>query len=351
MGGIIVSNDFKGCIIILPQLLKTPNVILNLLTEVLPEISHEIFPHLEGAKWVERDEYELDSIQKYKHEKLEIRAEAEKDLKALDKKIEEERDDFGFLHGILTKTGDELVEDVKKCLEFIGFQSIIDADKEINHSKHKQEDLQIHDKHPTLLLEIKGISGLPDEENVLQVVKYISRRMKDWDRIDVRGVSLINHQKHIPALERNNKLVFTEQQIEDAESHDITLLTTWDLFILIKGMIKYGWDPEVIRTLFYNNGKISNVPSNYKPIGKIFTYLEGQKIVGIEVTDRKLYKGQHIGYKLPSGFLEEEVSSLQIDSKDVQKAIPGESAGIKTIYSKNELKKGLMVYEVIHENH
>ena len=131
-------------------------------------------------------DYELDSILKYKNEKVKVQEKAEKDLVSLDEKIDEERESLGFLHGILTKTGDELVEDVKKCLEFIGFQKIIDVDNEIGETKPKQEDLQILERSPSLLLEIKGISGLPNEEKVLQVVKYIPRRMREWGRTDKR---------------------------------------------------------------------------------------------------------------------------------------------------------------------
>lgn len=347
VSGAIISDDFNGKILILPQINKTPEIILSFLTEVLADLSPELFPHLEGAKWVEKEAYELDSVQQFKKEKIIVQKKAEDELQLLEEKINKEREELGWMHGILTKTGDELVKDVQKCLDFLCFKEVVDADAQIDGSKPKQEDLQIHERSPVLLIEVKGISGLPDEEEVLQVVKYIPRRMKEWDRRDVNGVSLINHQKHIPALDRNNENVFTKQQIEDAEAHDITLITTWDLFILIKGMIKYEWDPEVIKDLFYEKGRISNVPSNYKPIGEIFTYIKDENIIGIKINNGKLYKGQRIGYRLPNKFLEEEVTSLQLNNQDFNEVHSDQSAGIKTIYSKDELKIGLTVYEII----
>lgn len=179
--------------------------------------------------------------------------------------------------------------------------------------------------------------------------KLLNTFRVEWENgvEQIRGVSLINHQKHIPALERDNKNAFTKQQIEDADSHDITLLTTWDLFRLTRGMIKYGWNPEAIKAIFYDKGRISEVPNNYKPIGKIFTHITEKNIMGIKITDRKMFLGQRIGYNLPNGFLEEDVTSLQVDSKDVQEAQVGEDAGIITNYSKIELKTGIIVYEVI----
>jgi hypothetical protein len=54
----------------------------------------------------------------------------------------------------------------------------------------KQEDLQILDASPTLLVEVKGLAGFPREDDTLQVVKYIPRRMKEWDGTDVAGENM-----------------------------------------------------------------------------------------------------------------------------------------------------------------
>ncbi|NQE46089.1 hypothetical protein C5S31_08730 [ANME-1 cluster archaeon GoMg2] len=253
VGGLVKPEDSKGRVLILPQISKKPEAIVTLLQEVLPDLSPHLFSHIEGSPWVEKEEYELDSVLKYKAKKIEIQQRAKRELEMRDKKILGERDKLGFLHGIITKTGTDLVESVKFSLEFIGFKQIIDVDKQIleqDTKAPKQEDLQVHDKSPTLLIEIKGISGLPHESDTIQVVKYVPRRMKDWNKVDVRGVSIINHQRNVPALERDNQNIFTEQQVEDAENHDITILTTWDLFLLIRGMMKWEWDPKAIPCVF-----------------------------------------------------------------------------------------------------
>ncbi len=355
VGGVLVPEDSKGRVLILPQISKDAETIVTLLREVLPDISPHLFPHIEGIRWVERDEYELDSVLKYKAEKIKVQQRAKRELEELDKKISKERDKLGFLHGIITKTGTgtDLVEGVKSCLEFIGFEQVIDVDKQIREQDTKapmQEDLQVHDKSPTLLIEIKGIARIPDEKDTMQVVKYIHRRMKEWNRVDVRGVSIINHQHNIPALERNNQNVFTEQQIGDAENHDITILTTWDLFLLIKGMMKWGWNPKAIQELFYKNGRMPTLPTIYKPIGEIINYWEKISVVGVQLSENKLHKGERIGYVTPEGYFEEEVLSLQVENRDVEEVFPGQLAGIKTIYPKNLLHKGTPVCTIMkHE--
>jgi len=193
------------------------------------------------------------------------------------------------------------------------------------------------DKSPVLLLEIKGLSGRPRESDTMQVYKYISRRMKELGRTDVRGISIINHQRNIPPLERDNRNVFTKQQIDDANSNDIILLTTWDLFLLTRGMIKWKWNPKVIQELFYQKGTISKFPINYKGV------------IEVKIIDNKIRKGQRIGYVTNLGFLEEEVKSLEIKNRKITEAIPGQIVGIKTIYSKDKLIQGTNVYIVTED--
>lgn len=194
VGGLIAPEDTKGRILILPQLSNKSEAIDTLLREVLPVISPHLFPHIEGARWVEKNEYELDSVLKYKAEKIKVQERAKKELKELDEKISEERNKLSFLHGIITKTDDDLVVDIKSCLELVEFKQVIDVDEQIKKQgtkASKQEDLQIHDKSPILLIEVKGLSRPPNESDTTQVVKYISRRRKEWNRFDVLGVSII----------------------------------------------------------------------------------------------------------------------------------------------------------------
>ncbi|MHA1650104.1 MAG: hypothetical protein ACTSYB_07905 [Candidatus Helarchaeota archaeon] len=164
-------------------------------------------------------------MRELKEETARIYEEYQQKIQELTNQIAQERDKFKFLYGLLTKTGDELVECVKQALTFIGFKDVRDVDKIIESkgkSKLKQKDLQIHDKSPVLLIEIKGLIGFPTESDCNQVIKYVHRRMKDWRRVDVKGITIINHQRNIPPL--NRKKAFTEQQINDAESQDYLLL-------------------------------------------------------------------------------------------------------------------------------
>lgn len=353
IGGIFFQKESKGRIVILPQITKKSEVVVSLINEFLPTLSPHLFPDFKMFKWVENTEYELDTIINYKTEKMKVNQRAKEELEEIDKKIIKEREKSGFLHGIITKSGDELVVSVKKCLEFIGFKKVINVDEKIDNqegSTLKQEDLQIMDKSPALLLEIKGLSGLPRESDTMQVYKYMTRRMKEWNRVDVRGISIINHQRNIPPLERNNKNVFTKQQIDDANSNDITLLTTWDLFILTRGMIKWKWNPKVLQDLLYRKGILSKIPTNYKPVGKVVKYWKRLSVVGVKIDDNKIQKGQRVGYVTAKGYFEEYALSLEVENKNVIDAISGQTVGIKTEYSNDIIVKDTLVCIVMNEN-
>lgn len=51
-----------------------------------------------------------------------------------------------------------------------------------------------------VLVEVKGINGMPKEADSLQVAKYLTPRMREWGRTDIRGLAIVNHQRHLPAL-------------------------------------------------------------------------------------------------------------------------------------------------------
>jgi ribosomal protein S3 len=59
-----------------------------------------------------------------------------------------------------------------------------------------------------------------------------------------------------------------------------------------------------------------------------------------------LRKGNRIGYLRSNEYLEEVVSSMQIEGLDVEKAESGQRVGIKTIYPGIVLKEGMDVYSI-----
>jgi hypothetical protein len=342
-----------GWILIFPRLQNKPSFLAKLFKEVLPDLSPYLFPDFEGIRWVQRPEYEITEIQRLKIEINRIEGESKLKVEALKEKIETTRSEMSYLHDLIRETGSPLVEAVKKSLEVLGFQSVIDVDEEMKRkgeSGSKREDLQIHDTSPILLIEVKGISGLPKDVEALQVWKYIAPRMREWYRTDIQGLSIINHQRNIPALKRENNMPFRKDILVNAQEQKFGLLTTWDLFRLTRSFLKNGWKHEYVKELFYKYNRIIPIPVHYEFIGKIENFWEEVGVVGVRIEISEVKKGDRIAFEFPVEYEEQVAESLQVNNASVENVRPNELAGIKTHLTKKQAKKGIKVYRVCLTN-
>lgn len=347
VSSLIITHD-KSLLIILPQIDRKSDLINELLTSLLPEAFPDLFPYYEGKIWVKSSIYDFESVVKLKNERENIILEKDTLIRAIEQNILEEKNKYEYLYKILTETGDDLVQAIEDVLALLGFNDVKNIDKElaeINSNLPKQEDLQILDKSPSILAEVKGIISLPRENDMFQIVKYISRRMKEWKRTDIKGLVIVNHQKNLPPLRRDIN-PFTDQQTKDGKYNNFGLISTWNLFLLIKGMLKYNWEKELIKSKLYNSGIIDKVPLHYNCIGHIENYWEHQNVVGIRLEKDNIKKNDTISFITENDYCEQKVESLQVDKNNREEAIKGESVGIKTTYTKEILKKGMSVYKV-----
>lgn len=346
---VLAEQEHHGLILIFPQLCDKPRFLTRLFSEVLPELAPHLFPHVEGARWVQRPEYELPRILQFRDEIKRVQEETRQRVAGFEKAIGEEREGLGYLHALLTETGHPLVIAVKKTLETLGFESVVDVDEEMQKSGDtgpKREDLQIHDKSPVVLVEVKGISGLPRDAGALQVWKYLAPRMKEWRRTDVIGLSIVNHQRNLPALERENSSPFREDLITNAEEQGFGLLTTWDLFRLMRSYLKNGWTHEKIQPSFYQQGRVEPMPMHYEFLGVVEHFWPKVSAVGVKIEYAGLKLGERIAFEFPVEFEEQDVESLQVEKEARDHVEIGQLAGIETQFIKDQIKKGTRVFLV-----
>jgi hypothetical protein len=343
-------EDNHGWVFIFPQINNKADFLVQFLNEVLPDLTPKLFPHFEGGRWLHSPEYEISSILELKNRIQQIEDDAKQKINEIEKEIESEKIAFGYLYELLMQTGDELVRAVKRGLEMLGFKNVVDVDEEKEKAGEKgylREDLQIRDKSPLLLIEVKGINGFPREAQSLQVWKYIAPRMRQLERTDIHGLSVVNHQKNLPALERDNDNPFGDDILTNAEDQHFGLLTTFDLYRLIRSYIKNRWAHEHIEPLFYRSGRISPIPINYELVGAIEHYWDAINVVSIRIESGELNVGDRIAFELPVEFDEQTVESMQIEKTTVNKAEVGALVGIKTHLTKHQAKdKKLRVFRV-----
>jgi hypothetical protein len=345
IGGIVYAKEpNRGRILILPQVKDKVRAVYELVAIILPEISRHLFPDFEGDRWVHAEEYEHPSVLERMAAQRRVREEADAKIAALDKDIEAERDRLGFLHGILTRTGDDLVGDLREVLRFVGFKKVETPPEE--EGANKQEDLQVHDRSPCLLLEVKGLAGQPTEGDTHQGTKYVLRRMKQWKRTDVGGLFVVNHRRNLPALDRDHEHVFTQQQLDDAVENGIGLTTTWDLFRLVRGMVRWGWPESTVQDVVYGKGRLPSVPSHYLTAGTVAHFYSEISVLSIDVDEPGLRVGDKVGFLFPTGYFEETITSLQVDRQNVSQAQPGQRAGYKTTLKRKDVPVGTPIYVV-----
>lgn len=348
-GALVPRKDStEGFVFVFPQVPNKGDLVKRMLEDFLPRIHSRLFPEDERRAWLKTDEYALPGVPELRRQIRELEAGAKARVDEIKEKIEAKKSEYGYLNRLLTEQDHPLVLAVKQTLEFIGFADVRDVDEEEGEeTERRREDLQIWDTSPIVLIEVKGVGGLGKEAEQLQVTKYIHPRMKQWERLDVHGLAVINHQMGLPPLQRDNENVFHRDVINTATGQDTGLLTTWDLYRLARSYTKLGWQHEDVRDLFLvTMGRVEPIPAHYEQVGHIDGFFEKAAAVVIQLIDgKRLAKGDRIAYELPIEFEEEDVTSIQLDSEPVEEA-EGSRIGVKTSLTKQLAKKRTRVFLV-----
>jgi hypothetical protein len=347
VGGLIAPLDGKGMMLLLPQFKRKADLAVGLVSDVLTITHPFLFPDHEGSRWVHQKAYDHPSVLRLEDERTEIQRKADELKDEISSRIKSECDRLGFMHGLLTHSGDALTQDVIDALRCIGFQQVVDVDEHLGASVNKEEDIWITGRAPELLVEVKGLGRLPTEADCQQVTKYLNRRKSAWKTTEIQGVFLVNHQLGMPPLERENQGAFTLTQIGDARSDLVALMTTWHLFRLIRGMERWSWLPENVQDTFYSPGRSGLVPSHWKQVGVVSHFWAQAGAFRIEVVGSdSVGIGDTLGYAFSDRFEQEIITSLQISGKSVNEVLPGHVAGCKTNLPRSDLPNNTPVYKV-----
>lgn len=336
-----------GFVLLLPQVEDVGACVTALLDNSLPDIVPRLFPESDRTTWLHADEYELPEVQRIHAEIASLREEAERQEGELQKAVELQRNEDGWMHTLITGTGEELVDAVSAALSDLGLLEVIkvDDEKEAKETGRRREDIQVWGESPVILVEVKGITNLPRENNALQVVKYLVPRMRSWDRRDIRGLSVINQQRGLPALDRENVNTFQQDVLDNAADQGFGLVTTIDLFRLVRNKRRWGWPDATVAPLLYSNGRIQPVPTHYELIGAVDGFFEKAGVVTITAT-AAFAIGEVLAYRLPIDYVQERVGSIRLDDADVQIVEPGQRVGLKTSLNRGQASNGVLVYRV-----
>lgn len=350
VAGMIAPDDEnrRGWIIVLPRVEQKAHLLARMFEEFLPVLSPPLFPHAEGQLWVHRTEYEILDVLRMQTEIAAVQEEANAKVASLETDIDQAQKDNQYIYDLIRETGRPLVLAVVKTLTVLGFKSIVDVDEEMKKQGKDnalREDLQIHDESPVIVLDVKGVGGHPADAEALQAQKHTLIRIKEWKRTDVHGLTVVNHQKHIPPLDRDNIMPFRQEILDSAEQTDLGLMTTWDLYRLARSYLKNSWKPEDVKPVFYRSGRIEPLPGHYRNLGRVKQVWKNAFSIQIEQEELRL--GEAIAFEFPVDFEERKVKSLQLNNTAVQSAATGAEVGVQTTEVVPDLREGIRVFRIV----
>jgi len=336
----------EGSVIVLPQIEEKSAFLDGLFSTVLPEIAPHLFPHIARGIWTHRPEYELPLVLELKAKQQSVEQHAREEIARLEEELAQERLTNGWIHDLLTGTDAELVDAVKLALAALGFSIVVDVDVERDREgKSRREDLQIQDQSPTLVVDIKGIGGFPSDEDALQADKHAAIRMREMKRTDIVGLSVINHQRHLPPMERENDMPFRQELIDAAEERSLGLMTAWELYRFVRNLRKLAWHSDNVKPVFYKKGRIEVVPSHYQFIGRIAKAWTDK--FGVVIEHGELRIGERIAIEFPIEFEEVPVESIRVKDQSVEIASVGDPAGLLWPAGAPKLREGMRAFRIV----
>jgi len=334
----------KGAIYALPGFVNEADAITEFVDEVLPVLHPELFPSHSLVAWKANPAYALPEV---KEVDSKIVAAEEAHLAALgdlraerDKAVEGVQD----LYDILAETGDSLVGAVLSVLSRIGFSNVQEMDSIADESAQARcEDFRLLDDTEKLVVEVKGIGGMPKDEELTTVGKYLAAAMKDLKTYEVLGLTIVNHLRHIPPPQREAHVV-RPGLIGALEAQHVGVITTENLYRLYRRKSKMAWSDEQCRCILHRRGEIEPLPDEYEACGIVVNYFAKVGAVCVQLTGA-VTVGDLIAVEAESDLHASTVSSLQVNDEAVQSA-DGGGVGIVCGLTKDQCKNGSRVFVV-----
>jgi hypothetical protein len=325
-------------LILLPQLKDKRNFLLEFLSRIGPSFYPSLFPFSTAFNWKTEEEYWLPKHAQLLNEKENIEKEFQRQISESEAKILNNLAKYSFLHEIISETGDNLTNALIKYLKWLGFEDVEHYDGKNPNSKVLEEDIQVKLDAGLLIIECKGIGGTSTDADCSQISKIKHRRSKERRAFDVYALYIVNHQRYLPPLKRQNP-PFTEHQIQDAINDERGLLTTWQLFNLYFDIEKGVITKEEARKLLLNYGFIE-----FKPTDLVYVYepteiFNDGKVCIVTIDGIKLSIGDELFIEKHGKFEKAKIIGIHENGSPLETSSKGE-LGLKL--NKKVMKKSVL---------
>ena len=338
------AEDRKGLLLFCHQVPDPVAMPRWALEDVLPTLAPHLYPEQASESWLRAEPYEDPQVGSKLAEIQEVQETAKVRVAALQAEVDTIREDAAPLMTLLTATGDELVRAVKIALEELGFGSVQDMDGQLADGERKKEDLRISDEGFVALCEVKGLNGLPKEEDLTAVVKYMSMAVRELRNPDVRGLAFINHQRLVAPLKRTNKDLYDPAIEGHLVEQNVGVMSTWDLFKLLRSYRRCGWNHSEVREIFESLGRLRPIPPGFSELGPIGHVWKQSDAFGVVLTSGSVSVGDRYLVEASDGVWEGVVESLQVGDSSVETAVAGNEVGLKGSLDISRVREGSIFY-------
>ncbi len=319
----ICESRDNSIIFYFPQIKEKGEFLITFLTKIAPEIFPELFPFSTTFSWKNNEEYWLPNHKELLKDKTKFEKEYEEKMKLKNNDISQNIEKYAFLHNLLTETGDKLVDAIIEFLKWLGFEHVKKFDDANTNSTLLEEDIQIQLSNGLLIIECKGIGGTSTDSDCNQISKIKHRRCKERNNFDVYALYIVNHQRYLPPLSRQNP-PFSEIQIQDAINDERGLLTTWQLFNLYYDIENGILEKQIACNALLKFGFIEFRPSNISLIDEPKEFFKEGSICIINITNVELSIGEEVLIEKNGKFTKSIIEGIQVNDKPVTRADTGE---------------------------
>lgn len=283
-------------------------IIKRLFEGILYENFSSYFPTIEKSKWIHKVLYAHPEVRKIDDEIISL----EKDYLARKEQLEHQKEgishSYDFLQKLITATGDDLVQAMIVYLKWLGFENVID--KDTTAEAVLEEDIQVDlGGNRLLIIEIKGIYRTSQDSECSQIDKIRYRRLKQDRNREIYALYIVNHQRGIEPVARQNP-PFTKEQMEDAVSCDRGMMTTWQLFKIYQAVELGAISKVHVRNSLIQTGVIVFEPDLVKPINDPYHQWQEGMVLGIDV-NTPIGVGDDIFVENGNGWYCAKVTSIQ----------------------------------------
>lgn len=326
-GGVVAFFwiDGPAATFFFPHIREKTQFLIELIERALPEFAPKVFPFSTQFVWLSEPRYMLPNEASLRQERAELKEIYEANLAAVEERIEANRIEHGFLHDLLTKSGQELVNAVHAFFAWLGFSSVVNVDEE--EPALREEDLRLETDRGALVVEVKGIGGTSTDSDCAQIGKIKYRRSRERGKFDVFALYVVNHQRYLPPRERLNP-PFNPTQIQDAKDDERGLVTTYDLFNLYFNVENGFVSKNDARAALFSVGLVQFLPADAVRVPTPLELHHNGQVVIVQADGLAVRVGEAALVSDKGKYRPVQMMEIQVDGTSVQEVHAGE-VGVK----------------------